>query len=463
MPSALTRRELLQCAAAATAAGGVLLGAGGHALPAAAQPATPRMLKGASLIGSVNGYDDVLGVRPYLLDGPRPVDVVSLWIFWPLVQPAAPEPFTLAGSFAQLSDPGNPAAEAIAVLDEQIARADADGVKVILTVFQSFPEWSHPQAPLDPALDPTHGGAGYPEQGRRGHGARVPDDPGDDGPWAWFIAWCCARWADTGGAPTPGAGLGGAAVGNPRGGRLDWLAPMNEPNLVWWPQRSERFPDGTIVSYVAEQMRTAAAVAARYRNGAALPQGPALLLPNLADVLDEDDDPARGTPWRAFTTGLLTQLAGWRPETPVGWALHNYSDVKRGPQRDGPGRGRWRTQESAELLAAAGWPDPAVWLTEGGYQFAVRSAGGDRWAVDPAKTADPAQPDAFAEQVTLLRANWEAMSGLPVRLWTQYQVNDLPERFQSSLRGPASRRADGGWTVNDPPYPAYALWPQLGA
>lgn len=462
MPAPLTRRQLLARGArlGAAAGAGIALGpavAAAQGPTAAQEAAGPAMLKAVSLIGDANDYDDALGLRPYLLDAPRPTDVVSLWAIWPQLQPEPPQPYTLAGSFRQLSDPAGPGAAALARLEAQMARANADGRRVVVTLFQAFPEWSHPgTGPLDPAQT-------YPGQGRRGHGAHVPDDPGEDGPWAWFVAWCCARWADTGGETTPGAGLAGTAVGNPAGARADWLAPLNEPNLTWWPQRSERFPDGTLVSYVAVQARTAAAVAARYRNGSALPQGPALLLPNLADVLDEDDDPERGTPWRAFTTGLLEQLAGWRPQTPVGWAMHNYTDVKRGIQTSGPGAGRWRAQETVDLLRAAGWPDPAVWLTEGGYQFATRAVGAETFHVDPARTAGPDAPDAFAEQVALMRANWEAMAALPVRMWTQYKVNDLDERFQSSLRGPARRRADGSWAAADPPYPAYALWPRLGA
>lgn len=468
MPPPLTRRQLLAHGArfGAAAGAGMLLGpAATAAAQTQAQPtADPRMLKAVSLIGAANDYDDALGLRPYLLDAPHPTDVVSLWAIWPQLQPTPPEPFTLAGSFRQLSDPAGPAAPALALLEAQMARANADGRRVSITLFQAFPEWSHPSTgPFDPARDPGAGGLPYPGQGRRGLGAHVPDDASEEGPWAWFVAWCCARWADTGGEATPGAGFGGAAVGNPQAARADWLSPMNEPNLTWWPQRSDRFPDGTIVSYVAEQARTAAAVAARYRNGSELPQGPSLLLPNLADVLDEDDDPERGTPWRAFTTGLLEQLSGWLPPTPVGWSLHNYTDVKYGVQRSGPGGGRWRAEETVDLLRLGGWPDPGVWLTEGGYQFKTRAAGADVFHVDPARTADPAAADAFAEQVALLRANWEAMAALPVRMWTQYKVNDLDERFQSALRGPARPQPDGTWAAAEPPYPAYALWPQLGA
>ena len=54
------------------------------------------------------------------------------------------------------------------------------------------------------------------------------------------------------------------------------------------------------------------------------------------------------------------------------------------------------------------------------------------------------------------------MTALPVRVRTQYQVNDRDVRFQSSLRGPV-REAATGRLPNDPPYPAYGLWPTLAA
>lgn len=151
------------------------------------------------------------------------------------------------------------------------------------------------------------------------------------------------------------------------------------------------------------------------------------------------------------------------PPLPVGWSQHNYADVKYGPQRAGSGRGRWRAEEAIDLLRAGGWTDPALWLTEGGYQFGVVESAPGVWVVDPAKTADPAHADVFAEQVAMLRANWEAMERLPVRLWTQYFVNDRDVRFQSSLRGPLRAGPDGALTPHDPPYPAYSLWPELGA
>jgi hypothetical protein len=463
----LTRRELLAGAGSAAAAL-ALAGCGGAARPfdadrpaATAPGAMPpaRMRKGISLIGDVNPYDDALGVRPYLLGGPHPTTFVALWLLWTAVQPQPPDPFTRAQAFADLGDPAGPAAPVLAALDAQIARANADGREVALTLYQAFPAWAHPSVALDPLRDPASGGGGYPELGQDGlpHAARLPDDLGADGPWAWLVAYLCARYADTGGEPTPGAGAQGAALGNPQAARIDWLQPMNEPNLTWWPQRSPLLPGGTIASAVEQLARSAEAVATAQRPAG----GPGLLLPATADVVSAAS--GRGTPWDAFSDELLARLRGWRPRVPVGWAQHNYADVKHGPQADG----RWRVERLLELQRAHGWPEPSVWLTEGGYQFGVRREGWvapdlARYVVDPARTADPAHPDVFAEQVGALARNWTAMAQLPVRLWTQYQVNDREVRFQSSLRGPV-RDTPTGRIPCDPPYPAYATWPALAA
>jgi hypothetical protein len=459
----LTRRELLVRAGA----GAALLGAGtaGYARAAATAPATATaptppatagMLKGISLIGDVNAYGDGLGVRPYLLGGARPVDVVGLWVGWTRLQPTAPQPFTLLQTFLDLSDPAGPAAATLTALDAQIAQANADGRNVLLTVYQSFPDWTHPSIdPLDPGNDPARGGNGRPDlgQGRLANDARIVDDLTPEGPWAWFVAYLCARYARVDGPP-PAAGPGrGGSVGNPSGAYLDWLAPLNEPNLTWWPQRSAAFPGGTIEGAVATLMRTAATVAARYRNGDARPQGPALLMPGTADVVHPGAD--HGTPWHEFTDGVLAALAGWQPETPVGWAHHNYADVKHGVQDSG----RWRAEDAIALLTRYGWADPAVWLTEGGYEFDVRRVGSG--IPQPYVVADP--PAATAEQARLIAANWAAMAQLPVRLWTHYLVNDRDVRFQSSLRGPVQANPAGAVVPCDPPYPAYAMWQGLGA
>jgi hypothetical protein len=433
----LTRRELLAGAGSAAAAL-ALAGCGGAARshdasrPVMSPPAAPppvRMRKGISLIGDVNAYDDALGVRPYLLDGPHPTTFVAQWLGWPTVQPLAPDPFTREQAYADLASPSGPAAQTFAALDAQIARANADGLEVALTLYQAFPDWTR-----------ATGSASAPEQL-----AAVPDDRSPDGPWAWLVAYLCERYARAG----DGKGRAGS------GPHVDWLQPMNEPNLTWWPQRSPSYPDGTIAGAVAELARSAAAVASQ------TPGSPGLLLPATSDVVSAASP--HGTPWDVFTDELLAHLRGWKPGVAVGWAQHNYADVKLGPQSDG----RWRVERLLELQRAHGWPEPSVWLTEGGYQFGVRRAGWiapdlERWIVDAAKTADATHPDAFAEQAAAIARNWSAMAALPVRLWTQYQVNDRDVRFQSSLRGPI-QETPAGRLPNDPPYPAYALWPQLSA
>lgn len=434
MPESLTRRELL--AGAGSAAALVLAGCGGAARPVdasrpaattSAPPPPAPMRKGVSLIGDVNPYDDTLGVRPYLLDGPHPTTFVALWLGWPTVQPLAPDPFTRGQACADLGNPAGPAAAAFAALDAQIARANADGREVALTLYQAFPDWTSSPA-VGPVAPPNR--------------ALVPGDRSPEGPWAWLVAYLCERYARSG-------------AGNPSGAHVDWLQPMNEPNLTWWPQRSSSYPGETIAGAVAELARSAATVAA------GVPGSPGLLLPATSDVVSATS--VRATAWDAFSDELLAQLRGWEPGVPVGWAQHNYADVKLGPEADG----RWRVERLLELQRTHGWPDPSVWLTEGGYQFGVRRDGWiapelERWVVDPRRTNDPAHPDAYAEQVAAITANWAAMSRLPVRLWSQYQVNDRDVRFQSGLRGPV-QDTPAGRVLHDPPYPAYGLWPTLSA
>ncbi len=447
----VTRRELLVAGAGASAAL-LLAGCGTSEQPSP----TSAMRKGISLAGDLNRWDDALGVRPYLLGGRHPVTFLSLWVSWPSLQPQVPDPFTRAQAFRDLSDPAGPAAAVLAGLDAQIARANRDGLGIALIVYQSFPDWTHPSAPLDPARDPVLGGRGYPELGQSGlaNEARLPDDLTPDGPWAWLVAYLCARYARTGGEAAPGPGRGGAQAGNPSGAQLDWLQPMNEPNLTWWPQRSPLLPGGTIAGAVARMARSAALVASR------VPGAPGLLIPGTSDV----GTPAapHGTPWDVFSDELLRRLRGWEPQVPVGWAHHNWVDVKYGPRENG----RWRVEDLLALQRRHEWPNPSIWITEGGYQFTVRRdgpPGTGRFLVDPAGTADPAQPDVYAEQVARLTANWQAMSRLPVRLWSQYQVHDGDVRFQSALRGPVRTDASGTIRPSVDPYPAYALWPKLRA
>src|SRR6185503_17347400 len=97
----------------------------------------------------------------------------------PDVQPLAPVPFAREQAQADLANPAGAAAPAFAALDAQIARANADGLEVALTLYQRVPDWTR-AAGSSPAPAPL---------------AAVPDDRSPDGPWAWLVACLCERYA----------------------------------------------------------------------------------------------------------------------------------------------------------------------------------------------------------------------------------------------------------------------------
>ena len=111
-------------------------------------------------------------------------------------------------------------------LDRQVAAANADGVRVILGVYQAFPG----------ALDPL----------------TVPADLTPAGDWAAFIRELCRRYTPWTGTPS-----------------IDALEPINEPNYLFRP-RSLALPAAVAM------VRTSADVAARHGM-------PRLLVPATAD------------------------------------------------------------------------------------------------------------------------------------------------------------------------------------
>jgi hypothetical protein len=139
--------------------------------------------------------------------------------------------------------------------------------------------------------------------------------------------------------------------------------------------------------------------------------------------------------WKAFTSQLLTALAGWQPPVPVRWSQHNYKDVKY----EDPAATS-RAKQTVDLLAAAGWANHELWLTEGGYNL------GSSWP-------DPA---ARAAQAAKIAKSFNEMRTLPeVTMWTQHGINDvsnnsfksgLRDDFDSSLPGPGAAR------------PAWSTW-----
>ena len=160
-------------------------------------------------------------------------------------------------------------------------------------------------------------------------------------------------------------------------------------------------PGGTIAGAVAELARSAA----RSRAGRSGRPRPAAAgrRPTWSSAGER-----RGTPWDVFSDELLARLRGWEPGVPVGWAQHNYADVKHGPQADG----RWRVERLLELQRGARLAG-AVRLADRG-RLPVRRAPRrlDRarpraLGRRPARTPTRRTPTSFAEQVARARAQLE--------------------------------------------------------
>src|SRR3954453_10120069 len=129
---------------------------------------------------------------------------VKLWVSWADLQDAPAS--TLAGSWSQLNTaPGG--SKYLRRLDGQIHAANADGVKVLLTIYQAFPTWATGATGSDPlSSKPAI--------------QKLPLDLSPDGPWAWFVGYLSNRYD-------------GSSV---LAGRVDALEVMNEPNTLYWPQ-----------------------------------------------------------------------------------------------------------------------------------------------------------------------------------------------------------------------------------
>ena len=285
-------------------------------------------------------------------------------------------------------------------LDRQVRAAQDAGLRVILAIYHAFPTWSGRAR----GGDPTTG---------RDAAQMVPADLGPDSPWAWFVAYLCARYRGGPNPIGPHEPFPGEDVtdydpgsGNPLRARVDALEICNEPNALYWPQEG-------IAARVATMIRTATGLSRRLR-------GPRILAPSTLDSPDPADgsDPAWRTDWRTFTSGVLEDLRREPPEDDFRWSHHNYRDVKREVSRE------WsRAGQVVRLLGGERWlgdPARALWLTEGGYNTHPYS--GD--------------PDVLRAQARKLRRSFTEMSAQPgVFLFTQHGLNDMPGNdFKSGLR-----------------------------
>jgi hypothetical protein len=280
------------------------------------------------------------------------------------------------------------AARQIASLDQQVAAANADGVKVML-VSWAVPQWANGTSGITEnsaadfnfgtinngsAVNPNTGGIGpwdrmSKAQWDNWHNFGVkptsfksllykrPTDTSTTGPWGRWIDWLYNRYRGN----------------NPYGAKATALEILNEPNgFNLWPQQT---PVGSSVIAdkfnrsagdqlpIAQLMKTADAIAARYGRTITL-VGPG--------SADSPTNSRLITPYNVFTQNVLAGLdsVGFHGNSRFVWSQHHYWDIEiplatgaRSITTAGLLKGRWNG-----LAEAAG---PIVFLTEGGYRYPV--------------------------------------------------------------------------------------------
>jgi hypothetical protein len=315
---------------------------------------------------------------------------VRMWADWPSLAPAR----------------GQIDATRLAALDEQIALARRDGLRVILTLYR-FPMWANGTGALTPAelaaTMPDRRLATQSELEAKSLLFRYPDDvsPGSD--WGQFVDALASRYSR-------------ANVARPSlEAAVDVLEITNEPNLQWWPQMgpsptADPFAPGPVIvdDVLARMFATAQTIVARYGGE------PMLAGPSCADATDTT---RLRTSYATVADALLARLAaaGFAPGPRFAWTHHNYTDVTfdLGPGSTAPDAGTDPTRQinrAADLRrrlvgAWAGWPagnagDPGLLITEGGVTLRNIAL---RWGI-----ADPAGQR--AKQAELLQRNWARMS-----------------------------------------------------
>jgi hypothetical protein len=322
----------------------------------------------------------------------------------------------------------------LASLDEQIALARRDGLRLILTLYR-FPLWANGAANLTPdqvaATMPDRRTQGQLDTQAKALNFRYPNDvsPGSD--WGQFVDFIAGRYSR----------------GNPARPSLDATVDVleicNEPNLQWWPQQgpsptANAFDQGNVIIHevVARMFASAQTIVNQYGGE------PVLGGPGAADFLEVT---RLRTGYRRFSDLLLAALtaAGFQPGSRFAWTHHNYTDVTfdQGPgstSTDTLGQDRtvnYAAEMRARLRTAgwAGWPaadpaDPWLMLTEGGVMLqSIRNA--QRWNI-----ADPAAQR--AKQAELLGRSWDRMTspalGAGIAMTSQYLWYTDPN-FDSGL------------------------------
>jgi hypothetical protein len=440
----LTRRAFLGVTGAAVAAGAL----GVRVTPARAASGLMRIVDlGAGATLHPGSPNDLRVDDNRALLRESATTAVRLWADWPSLQPDrayAPD------------DPGSPGAPWLAALDEQIAAANEDGLRVVLQ-FYRFPAWANgteaPAAVRGTDAEISHAYADriapaawarYVAGGRdpavydpprRGLEFSIPEEGcGPGTAWHRMFAWLHERYRPD----------------RPGGLRVDALELVNEPNYQLWPQRApsatgDPFAPGplTVQRTIAEMMASARAVsAAAGRPGM-------LLTPSFAD---SDQGGRTVTQYDELTVALLDELA--RTGAVVArneiWSHHNYTDVEGRVEAT-------KTQRMRGLLAGrwTGLADPTgpvVLITEGGARLSRMRA------LYPGE--DPRAAQAESIRLALERHARDDGPGAGVGMIAQYTIHADPafdsgllERWPSTVRRPSFAAWSAGPSTPGPPLP----------
>jgi len=319
---------------------------------------------------------------------------VKIWIRWDKAQLFPPHQVPLS----QLDTSANHAPGYgsgggylyIQAIDDQVARARAAGLNVILQSWL-FPRWSNGTEgkPADWAR-PDRGSASTPVANLKAMEHRVPiGQLGTGGYWGQWIGWLMSRYG--------------------RYGRNLVLDVMNEPNLQMWPQQgpstsADPYGPGPYVidTYVAEMISTARQLSAARGHRIFVGVG------GMADRFGADSRFA--TNFQTAVPRTLDRLAqrGFPDTSSFIWTHHNYSDIERdlpSPTRAEMTvdllRGRWRGR--------GGTTSPRVWITEGGARL------GSSQATD------------LTRQAQLVRSSWDRMTAAPgIEMFANYLMYESP-------------------------------------
>jgi hypothetical protein len=363
---------------------------------------------------------------------------VRFWADWPSLQPQAG---------VDVDDPANPGFSRLLALDEQIAAACEDGVRVMLMPYR-FPAWANGTEELarvrntdaeasfgfadriGPVVWRRYVAAGRDparlNPSRRALEYRIPPEGvGAGSAWERFFEFLYVRYH-----------LGLADSGR----CVHGFELVNEPNWQLWPQRAPSESDDpfalaplTVQHTTAQYMATAQAVAARHGDTTML------FAPS---TTDSESGGRTVTRFYEFTAALLDALdaTGYRPSAQQAWAHHNYVDLER---RIDTYTQRLRTILRDRWTGYAEGDPPTIFLTEAGAR------------IGRMRTLYPAE-DPREAQARCLRELWERHyrddgAGAGVAMIAQYQTYADP-RFDTGLLDPwpsTTRR------------PSYAVWASL--